>query len=453
MPIVNPTTEAPPQPKDDVVEIAKPLYRGTVVDTEYIPKSALITNIDGSPWTVDYYSQVLDDDSALNGQQPELDPIYQQYTLIRGMEIKVTTPLSMTQDQATSALTMTGTAHTYPFLIPNAGDMFIADIGDGRTGVFRITNTERKSIFKESTFLIDYVLVDYLTQDRLGDFNSKVVRTLYYVRDFLQYGQNPLVDEQSYDVIKQLKSRYGEVLRTYFRMFTSNEFKTLLLPGQVATVYDHFLMKSVSQIFSTWDAHQVRQCRVLNCDGDDVMKSPTIWDALLEQDKSLMLLAARRIGLVQTYLFSRDAMLEGIHYSGIRYVVYPRDPQVSVDQSYGYIEKPFVDDQLVNVPAQALRPGDETQESPLGELPWPDVPNINLVTIDDHYIFSQAFYEQAETGQSKLELSVRDYLNNKALDNRVLLTLANECLTWGGLEKFYYIPILLILVKASLRSF
>lgn len=454
MPLINPSPTAPPEPKPDVIQIAKPLYRGVVVDTTYIPKDNLITKIDGFPWTVDYYSQVLDDDNAPSGQQPSQDPIYQQYTLVRGMEIKVTNPLTQTQDQTTKQFQTTGSAHLYPFITPNEGDMFIADIGDGRTGLFRINNTERKTIFKDSTFLVDYVLVDYLTPERRGDLNLKVVDTLVYVRDFMQYGQNPLVSEESFNLIGQLTNRYKEIASAYYKLFMSNEFKTLIVPGQEYPVYDHFLTKACQAIFSIEEAWQQQHCRILNADDDYGLKALSIWDALLNQDRNMMPSIFRQAGLITRTSFTRDAMLEGIYYSGIPYIVYPKDLDPSIEIQYGGGYVKMLDDQkIVHVAGRPLRPGDETDPDPLGELPWSDVPNINLVTADDHYIFSQAFYEQLPVGQSRLELSVRDYLNRKALDNRVLLTLANEWLQWGRVEQYYYIPILLILIRASIRSF
>ena len=90
-------------------------------------------------------------------------------------------------------MVVTGAANVYPMLIPSVGDMFVATIADGRSAVFKVTNTERKSLFKDTAHVIEYVLVDYLTDERKSDFKSKVIKTVKFVRDFLVNGQNPLL--------------------------------------------------------------------------------------------------------------------------------------------------------------------------------------------------------------------------------------------------------------------
>lgn len=448
MPIVNPTSTAAPVQAPNTPRIAAPAYKGVTVDTRYVPSASILKHIEGSSWTVHYYSQILDGDSALAGQNVTLDPLYQQYRLIKGLELKVNSPLTQSQDTEGGSMVVSGAATVYPFLIPNVGDMFLADTGDGREGVFQVTLSERKTIYKDACFGIEYRLVAYSTPERLNDLAAKTIDTLRYVRDFLNHGQNPLLYEEEFLLATELSDAYHSIAGVYFRQFMSREFMTILVPGQQVSVYDHFLTQAVTSFFTTWDAPELRQIRKLNISGDEVMRAPTIWDALRARDKSLVMYSAKKAGLVSTRTFDRDPMLEGIYHSGIQYTVYPKDAEVSID--YALLPRTKVlADLVLEDPAS---PYINEPVPPAGDLPYGAAPLYKMVGVDDYYVFSQAFYENAAEGQSKLERAVWDYLDGKAIDSKLLLALCKSYFTWPALERFYFVPVILMLIKASIRG-
>lgn len=453
MPVFDPAPDSPPELKPATVQISAPAYRGVVVDTTLIPQQSLLTNIEGMSWTVDYFSQVLDEDNQLTGQSIEKEGIYQQYRRIQNLELKVTQDLKPTQDNAQKTMAVTGNANMYPFVIPNEGDMFMAGMMDGRTGVFQVTHSEQRSIYKDTCYYIEYILVGEATPERQGDLISKTVQVLYFLRDFLIHGQNPLIQEEDWHDLTELQDRYKDIIGMYFKMFSSNEYKTLLIPGQPRPTYDHFVMKAVMKFFTTWDSYLIRQNRILNCDDDDVMDSITLWDAIIQRDPHLMKFVNKRAGLVPTSLFTRNAMLEGIYYSGVERVVYPIDPELTID----FAQLPVVktaDETIQLLPVESRRGTLKDLIEPLqgGLTVYGNAPLMHPVLIDNYYILSRAFYEQLPDGQSKLELCVRDFLNGKAINRKLLLRFCDTYHAWGGLERFYYIPIVLVLINASIRA-
>jgi hypothetical protein len=143
------------------------------VDNRDTPRINLLTHIVGSSWVVDYYSQVLNTNSQLSGQQLSVSAVYQQYKKINNLEIKVTSALTSSQDEQKN-MSVTGEATLFPFIIPNDGDMFIADIGNGKKAVFTITRTTKLSIYKQACYTISYVL-DSESLIKIDDLNAKVV--------------------------------------------------------------------------------------------------------------------------------------------------------------------------------------------------------------------------------------------------------------------------------------
>jgi hypothetical protein len=455
MPVFNEVPGSPiDTPKPATIQISKPAYRGVVVDTKLIPQQSLLTNIEGMSMTVDWFSQVIDEDNQLTGQSMEKEGVYQQYRRIQNLELKVMQDFKATQDDQQKTQLVTGNANMYPFVVPNNGDMFVATMLDGRAGVFQITHSEERSIYKDTCYYVEYVMIDEATRERMSDLVSKTVQNLYFLRDFLIHGQNPLIQEEDWHDLNELGGRYKDMVAMYFKMFSSNEYKTLVLPGQPEPTYDHFVMKAVMKFFTTWDTYLVRENRILNCDDDDVMKSITIWDALVNQDEHLMKFVNKRAGLVPARLFTPNAMLEGIHYSGIRRVVYPIDPELTID----FCHLPAIKSADGTI---ALTPV-PSRKGTLQDLIDPNLeegldtfskaPLINPVLCDDYYVFSEAFYNNYPKGQSQLELLVRDYIEGKAVNRKALLRLCDTYHAWGGLERFYYLPVVLVLINSAIRA-
>lgn len=449
MPLIDPTPIPPVIPVSTDPVVAPPKYNGITVNTKYVPATALLTHVEGSSWTVDYYSQVLNTNSALNGQNQTQNPIYQQYKLITGMELKVTSPLTTSQDANSKAMISTGTANVYPFIIPNEGDMFLADIGDGNEGIFKITLSERKSIYKDTIHTIEYQLIDYTNLERIGDLNLKVIDTLVFVKDYLKFGQNPLLQPSDFDLMNQLQDYYFELLSRYFRTFTSKEFRTLLLPGQAWPVYDHFLTKALLSFFTTYDVPELRTIKILNLDDDDVMDSTTIWDMVIEKNRNLHKYCIRQNYMVSAKLFTQNPMMEGIYHSGIQYVIYPVDPVLEVDSEYGYKFKTQSVETLTESSSQITNLSDLLFDTNYEGVTLPATSVIKTVMTDNYYVLSKAFYDRDETKQSELELCLSNYLDSKVIDKKALLSLCSVAHAWNGLERFYYVPILLMILKSA----
>lgn len=437
-------------PKEiETVRVSTDDYRGAVVDTKWIPRSSLLTHIEGSSWIVDYYSQVLDTDSNLSGQQYTKNPVYQSYKKIINLEVKVQTPLNTDQDDANKEMSVTGSGILYPSIIPNEGDMFTADIGEGKLGIFKVTSSKKNSIFKEACYDISYTL-DTDNVDKLLDLQQKTIVTYYFHKDYLLSGANPLVIKNEMDTLLNLKKVYDIMLYQYFRRFFSNEFKTLIVPSQLKPTYDHYLTSYILSMFSSQEAHELAYIRVMNLDEDRVSKCDTIWDTLKQKDLALLNTAFTQVGLVSALSYSRAPTHNGIRYSGMGAVVYPKNPYISVDHSYVNNVKIVESDLQAstdtstssNVLIRAVNLKDI--ETDLGDDLYP-------VTVDDYYVLSANFYNNTAT-QSTLETLVRAYINRTQIDTDQLYNTARNFHKWGSLEQFYYVPIIMTLIRTVLKG-
>jgi hypothetical protein len=480
MPIVAPDDDQPPSPKSSVVQIAKPEYKGVTVDTKVEPVQNILSHVGGSSWTVNYYSQALDLDSATQGQGQGTSPVHQQYRLIKGMELKVTTALTTSQNPDTNGMLVTGEANVYPFVIPNIGDMFLADVGAGREGVFEVTNVTRLSVFKQSVHSIEYKMMGYSDTvvesggSKVNDLNRKVVQTFQYDKDFIKFGQNPLIFEDDYEHIEYLRRNYKMILDRYFKTFISKELGTVILPGQDSPTYDHYITRLLNSIFSAWDTKEVQNLKVLNVDDDYALQATSVWDALLKRDRLGMADVFLKVGKVYAYEFTTDPMLEGVHWSGVNELIYPTDPTLTVDyksmEPLKLVNGNSIQKGPSRLSASALLPEPiplyETIIQALdgynlldeeGNLVYEPIilpPIIHRTMKDNFYVFSEDFYKNNRIvgKQSQLELMVQDYLDDKVLSFKRLKSFCEDMANWNTLDRFYYTPVLLMLMKAAIRG-
>jgi hypothetical protein len=452
MPIIE--EDAPgaiPPEKPVPVQITAPEYRGVTVDSRYTPATSLLTHVEGASWTVNYYSQVLGADNALSSQNLDRSAAYQQYKLIVGLELKVTTPLNTTQDQNTKEFSVTGQAHVYPCgLTPNEGDCFIADVGDGREAVFEITNTEKRSIYKDGAFIVDYKLIAYSDQDsRAADLTQKTVETLYYDRGRADNGQRALIHSSDYVIMQKLRGYYSEMVDFYFSRFYSKNLATLILPAQEYAVYDPFLTHAVLGMFRDEPHPNIRKIRELNVSEDDNYSTPNIWTALQNKRRKELIGGMENVGLVSVRQFSINPVLNSVRYSGVEYVVYPIDPVKSEDYRRRDLTKTLASYPVELTPTRLVELTDLIQITDFDGLPTFDAKAINP-TQRDTYVFSPEFYSQASLGQSALELAFQHYLDDKAYNMKLLLQLCVSYTSWAPLEQFYQMPFLLAIVRSAI---
>jgi hypothetical protein len=465
MPLVNDPAEPPvlpPEPGIIEANITGPQYRHAIVDAKVTPFASLLTHIAGSSLTVDYYSQIVQSDEDLSPYQPTLMPPYQQYLLCRGMEIKLQGDLSQTPDAESTEWSVTGAAIIYPFLKPNIGDGFIMDIGDGRAGFMTIIAVTRKTILQQACFEVNFELSFFVDQPFMVAITRKVVKETTYVKDFLTYGQNPVLVDDDLSHVTRIQNYEKTLLNRFLTEFFSREYRTLMVPGQTSSTYDPFVVATILTMFER-EAHPIiPRIRQLNVDGLRVVDEFQIWNAMLRLDNTLGQVMAQKAYLVARTAFSSYPTMDGIFYSGVQRIVVPNVAMNNVDQDYGnqqaltgvdYHDLGDFDWDLAsvfinNAPGGFVVPGDDplAPSYVIGEVPY-----IHPTVLDEYYVFSRLFYENAN-GQSKLEILVRQMLAGETFSRVDLFALCDDVQRWGRLDRFYYVPVLIILLKVALRK-
>ena len=466
MPLIDISQEDAPLPMPTNPQIYDPGFRGVTVDTAVIPETALLTHIEGSPYSTTYFRQIIGEDSGLSGSGASISPVYQQYETIMDMILMVTSPLSMSQDETTKDISYTGTALVYPFLIPNKGDHFTADLGYGRNGIFEVLSSRRSSVYKQAVHEIDYKLVRDATSQAVEELNQKSTRTLYCDKNFLDHGQNPLLFEETYQLVKRLRRKYQMLVRNYMQMFFSNEYSTLLVGGQTSSTYDPKLTRFMLSMLSVDEAPEIVKIRSLSTDNDAIIETPSLWDALAER-QDIIPNVYTQVGTVAATMFSNNPSFEAIHYSGVDRVVYPTAFRGSVDLNHGFqslgvdgvLESNDKSMNYVGGQAQPLRPVDIEFVIQPGPLPgfsnsdtvYPTSKNLyHPIDPEGFYVLSGYFYRNSDSdqaNQSQLEVQLYNFIYNRAIDIHVVDRLVDSIDDMKPLEQFYLVPLILMLIR------
>ena len=443
--------------------------RGATVDTRFQPRNHLLQYIEGKPWHVDYFQIVIGPDDETSQQQSDVAAAFQQYRCIHGFQIMVTTTLNSgtSQDEQTKDMIVEGTSNLYPGVVPNHGDVFLGDIGDGREGLFRVTATTKKTHMREACYEITYNLVGY--SDRQGEFiqdlQRKTVQDLWWHQDYYTYGQDAKLTTPQYNTVIELDRLFTEMIDHYFLEFFSVEKQTLLVPAQEQTTYDPFMTRFVMRLINHDYHRDADRIRLPTVQGHLVNRYMTVLDAIIERNARYLRMATHRTRLFNTNIFKAQPLYSGIYYTGIVNVVFPFAMPESNDLKY-YCKCPEIVsealmragppkfDDLERLISATLLDGlywKHVTEHPNG-IGIDNLKDINSVTVDDHYIFSAMFYNNMRP-TSKLEHLVLQHLNHEAVDRELLRDLASKSLTWNPVERFYYVPVLWAMMISVSRGY
>lgn len=422
-----------------------------LVDNKEIPRESLITHVAGIAFVVDYYRLVINKDNALYSQDVGQSGTQQQYIKYKNFELRQQGSLTVDQDDTDKVFAVRGTSIVHSGLVPNEGDMFSGDVGDGRLGVFNVTRSQRLTTLKGSTYQIEYALA-YFTTSKPNDYvdlESKVIETYFYVKERLDFNESPFLTTQEYDFVRRLGNYYKEMCQNYFHWFFSKEFAVYLVPSQLASTFDYFLYNALRSIFKDDHYSVLQKHQAINIEDDDLIdRKLDLFSVLLERSSNKFEICDRRVGVVRTSGFNHEGSTTNIRFTGIRNLIYPISLEARADEGYNRLMHSPIEGTLTPSLDQGVLYPKEVKEFLFGDK---TVPLIKLVSVDDYYIFSQDFYERT-SNLSILEEQVLNYIDGKSCNTVALKLLCDNYKYWPKLERFYYMPIILILIQSVLKD-
>lgn len=433
-------TEEPDVPVPSNPNMVVRPVESIAVSNKKFAYSNLLTHLEGYKWIVDYYSQYLTKDMEPTHLSLSRDSIYQQFLRIKRFEFRVDSPLSPTQDATTKEFTVQGTGVIYPGFKPNVGDFFVAEIGDGRDAIITITEVEEPTIFKDVAYRIQYRVMDWMDKEYQKIIAGKVVNTKVFVKDFFDYGKNPVIEEDEYLDWVRMSDAIDSLTEYHYNRFVSPEYKNLVIPGQSTNIVDpNFSNYCTDWLHGPYD----REFSNITADRAATLTEETLWHLLISGDLTKLRTMSYEQYVLPVRALHWHPVVNPVRYAGyggIYIPVPPEEPQGA----------PLIasDDRVFRRPLDIAVVDSEV----LGDLTYHDFKATDMVLFHetgsgDTYVLSDAFYNDEPAGQSLLERLVMDVLEGKSVSPKLLLALCELITYRKDLTMFYQIPVLIWMLE------
>lgn len=328
MPIFNQDEDIPKVPtlEEKVIERETATVYQPQTKTDDIPP-LYITEIQGNPWTTKgFYSQYLGADDYPRRLDVGLSETLQQYMVTRNFVLKATSELSFDLDEDVIT-TLSGTANVYPGIIVNQWDMFVAQIKDGRLGLFTIVDLPRPlSYLSYTAYEINYQLVEYVTESSESYLNleEKVVKEQFFDPS------NPLCPTANIQTLVDQDTIIKRIIKyvdMYYNYFYDRRNSTFVYRNENNhKTYDNSVVKFMNNMVPYKARNKTRHPRAEMYDipsNDYVNKAKTVYDILLDNEINLLPIVDREYSESDTDDFYSVFVMHSILMTDIVRAVHP----------------------------------------------------------------------------------------------------------------------------------
>lgn len=442
--------EENPAPVEPNLIIAKPDYQTPVVDVRKEGYDSLATFFSGSKLRNDYYQTIQRRDTAASSYNPDMPLVFGQRRRIRDFEIILDGKLDHKQNtQDSMGFSTTGRAVCYGVVVPQPGDVFVAQIGNGRNTLFQINNPERLTPFDESGYSFEFKALKWMDEEAQKRLDESTVERYYFDRENFRNGLKCLLREEEVDTMRRLAAAFRRLTHLFFRDFFDDAYQTFRVPTPMdrQPSYDPNVTKFMRRLIGASDYSNMLKVVELNVSDDRFADQQSVFDAMLAKDHALLYSCAHKWSFVPVSNYRGHPMMRSIYYSGMRLVVSPVDTRWSSQNQDlpGYPGLAFDKAGIGFKDIDYILPD-------LGVDEWADKTGtgryIKRVSEDEYYVLSEQFYKD-EGELSWLEQMLLARLKGQTIDLNRLAEIADFAPRFNNLERFYYIPIVLYLIKVA----
>lgn len=421
-------------------------YRHPIVASSYMPHTSLLSNVKGEPFLVEWYRQVQGDDTEVQGFQPDSIETYQSYEKIKGLIIKIDSPISQNFDTTFATMGQTGTGYVLFDLAPLPFDLFIADIGDGRAGLFQLSEEPRiRSVAMDKVYEITFSIIAIVNRDIETNLTKKTVKTLVYSKDSAIRGGNALLTTTEFDEKKTLAKLETVLIQDYLSAFYYEPERTVVVPTGDDTTYlryDPYLAHFLANTFTpkkTGLRHPIQTLSTLTGKSTSGTRKLNIWDMFYQMNFDY----PQRYK-TKYYLFSSTDLLNTLYYGG---VFFSKLDQVILTEPQG-------------AAATAYRAGYNIGFNPYWS-PFPTVSGNGTQTV--HYkgtphpdFFSDAFYQKADPDNPvvlpQYEQFIMAFFRDQSVDPAALIKQLEGYWDLTPLQQAYLGGIYVLAIRIALSS-
>lgn len=300
-------------------------YRHPIVASVYNGHTSLLSNVPGQPWMVEWYRQVHGLSTEAQGFQPDSIETYQSYERIKGLVVKIDGEMSNNWDGQWSTIGQEAIIRTLFDLAPVPFDVFIADIGDGRAGLFQCYDEPRlRTVAVDKIYEINIRLIAIVDKTIETNLNKKTIREWVYSKDSAIRGGNAVITTTDYDDNIELAKLQTLIIQDYLSEFYYDPEKTIAVPNVTddeklagSLKYDPYLTRFLTYTFTQKKAGLREPIRTLNVEFGKTQvggKKLNVWDMFYQMNFKYPQRYKQDF-----YLHQSINLLNTLYYAGIFY--------------------------------------------------------------------------------------------------------------------------------------
>lgn len=449
--------------KDSVLPVELPVVEEIVerrdsTFTVLVPEQrveSLLKYVEGYPWTVVYYGQILNTNSTVNHFDVKEGDLSQSYVEIKDLVLKVQSPLGYSYDEKGGDSSLNGSAIMPYKVIPNPGDVFLANVDSGEDALFVVTNVTRKTHRKNTLYEIEYSSLAYVNDDPmfLERLKKRINETYYYDNSIDSKNTQLLVTPKEKFHIDTLRRFLHDSKEYYFRTFAQRQSGSLGVPGVEHIVFDQVLDEFVNKTVDTSLFNTYKLYSFSNY-GEGYMRD-TILDCLIKRVLPTSKRVERKLNFYPSSSYFLRGQLHSPYFSTVDYLisVVDRDERMVSRKQYNpYEEVPSIYDVRNEENYDTDITLTTTVNGSEGESVKPILPSLFE---NDFYIVSENFYQyltdkSVYNNLSFVELLIYRYLSGENVPMEDSFKCISRWEDWSYLHQFYYLPVVWFLANQSI---
>lgn len=366
-------------------------------------------DVSGSPWSVDYYRQLLDGDDVTDVVSEYVPGPQQEYLLFKNYTLWVQTDLT----------SGTGEAVVLDTFVPTIGDHIVANLGDGRKGLIKVESVDTTSRYLGRAYTITYTIIAYTDEDFLV-LDSKVVKTFYYDERLAKLTRKSALTSDELVAFRRQLEQLSNLEREWVSTFYNREVQSFTYTDATSEIYHPLLSEFVEKTF-TGPLLPVR--RYYDFDVDSIYK------AVIER-RLPTLTQFEGVKVVEVTKLQALPRLNAVAYTSVSHVMFVDASQDTILKAWGY-EFETIKETL----------NDMFSVSSVGS-PQPWIPNLSTVTghlFDTDWVKSESL--------SVLEELLKAWLTYIPVNEDKLSLLMEQYQSFTLGEKFCYGPFIFFLAR------
>jgi|BioPla2DNA2_1021312.scaffolds.fasta_scaffold11148_4 hypothetical protein len=212
--------------------------------------SAINAFIAGIPIQVTFYHAINNDTygrSFSTDFDRELDPVHTSYLKIHNFQMMLKEGMRFEYDQEMTRSQQTGEAVLYPYFCPNQGDLFLYELPNNVTGLFKIIDTPNRLAIHDTTcHEIRFKLVDYLTPRLREQIEMSVSEEAWFNLQRYLADKGALLTSEETNLLKQATDMFSMLAHVYGEEFYNHDTYNTFIED--VKLYDPYVVEFVTRV-------------------------------------------------------------------------------------------------------------------------------------------------------------------------------------------------------------